>query len=73
MTPLDILYIVLSVFIIVIGSLLAIFLYKAIRILNVLMEIVEIYEKMKELFWIYKIIPDIIIKTIKKIILSKKD
>lgn len=73
MAPLDILYIVLSVFITVIGTLLAIFLYKAIKILNVLMEIVEIYEKIRELFSLYKLIPDIIINTIKNIIFSKKD
>lgn len=73
MTSLDFLYIVLSIFVIVIWTLSAIFLYKAIKILNVLIELVEIYERFREIFDLYKMIPSYVLKTLKELIFNKKD
>ncbi len=73
MTSLDFLYIVLSIFVIVIWTLSVIFLYKAIKILNVLIELVEIYERFREIFDLYKMMPSYVLKTLKELIFNKKD
>ncbi len=73
METLDILYITLTFFTIVIGTLFSIVLYKLIKVLNVLMEIIEIYNKAKQVMALYAQIPDIIFDYLKWMLFSKKD
>ncbi|MGE4443765.1 MAG: hypothetical protein AB7E37_02085 [Candidatus Altimarinota bacterium] len=73
METLDILYITLTFFTIVIGTLFSIVLYKLIKVLNVLMEIIEIYNKAKQVMALYAQIPDIIFDYLKGMLFSKKD
>ncbi len=73
METLDILYITLTFFTIIIGTLFSIVLYKIIKVLNVLMEIVEIYNRAKQVVAIYSQIPDIIFDYFKWMLFGKKD
>lgn len=72
MEIIEILYITLTLFTFIIGTLLSIVLYKLIKILNVAMEIVEIYNKAKHIMMLYSQIPDIIFDSFKEIIFGKK-
>lgn len=69
---LEILYIALTFFTIIIWTLLSIVLYKLIKILNVFMEIVKIYNKFRKIFLLYTQIPDLILDYIKEKIFRKK-
>ena len=60
LTTLDILYIVLSIFTTVIWTLLIIILFKVIKILNPVLEIVWYYNQIKKYLASYKAIPQII-------------
>lgn len=71
-TILDTLYIVLILFTTIIWTLLSIVLYKLIKVLNVAMEIVEIYNKAKQVFMLYSQIPDLILDYVKDLIFWKK-
>lgn len=73
METLDILYITLTFFTIVIGTLFSIVLYKLIKVLNVLMEIIEIYNKAKQVMALYSQIPDIVFDYFKWMLFWKKD
>lgn len=72
MEIIEILYITLAFFTFIIGTLLSIVLYKLIKILNVAMEIVEIYNKAKQVMMLYSQIPDIIFHSLKEMIFGKK-
>lgn len=69
---LEVLYIVLILFTTIIWTLLSIVLYKLIKVLNVLMEIVEIYNKFRQIFLLYAQIPDLILDYVKDKIFGKK-
>ncbi|MDD3793255.1 MAG: hypothetical protein PHI37_00380 [Candidatus Gracilibacteria bacterium] len=71
-TILEALYIVLIVFSSIIGTLLIIVLIRVIKILGPVMEILELYNKIKSIFAAYASIPDKI-KDYAKEFLSKKD
>ncbi len=60
LTTLDILYIVLSIFTAIIGTLLAIVLFRVIKILTPVLEIVDYYNQFKSYIASYKAIPGII-------------
>ena len=62
---LEILYITLIIFLIVIWTLLSIALVKFIRILNVLEEWVDIYQKIKQVMAIYEQIPTMLLEKAK--------
>lgn len=72
MEVIEILYITLTIFTIIIGTLLSIVLYKIIKVLNVIMEIVEVYNKIKQVINLYSQIPDIIFEYFKDMVLWKK-
>ena len=57
---LDILYITLIVFTTIIGTLLTLVLLRVMKAMSMVMEIVDFYEKIKEIIWAYKQIPDVI-------------
>ncbi len=73
MEVLDILYITLTIFTILIGTLFSIVLYKLIKVLDTLMEIVEVYNKVKQILAIYSQIPDAIFEYFKDLVFRKKD
>jgi hypothetical protein len=60
LTTLDILYISLTIFSVIIWTLLSIILFKVIKILNPVLEILSYYEKLKSFLWMYSNIPNII-------------
>jgi len=60
LTTLDILYITLSIFTAIIWTLLAIVLFKVIKILNPVLEIVEYYKQFKAYLASYRAIPIIV-------------
>ena len=60
LTTLDILYIVLSIFTAIVGTLLSIVLYRVIKILTPVMEIVGYYNQVKEYLAMYAKIPGMI-------------
>ena len=68
LTTLDILYIVLSIFTTIIWTLLAIVLFKVIKILNPVLEIVDYYNQFKSYLASYKAIPLIVKEKIFEII-----
>ncbi len=72
LTILEILYIVLIMFWSIIWTLLIIVLMKIIKILGPIMEVVELYNKIKQIFSAYANIPDIIKSKVSDT-LNKKD
>lgn len=72
MLELQILYIVLILFTIIVGTLLSIVLFKIIKILNTLEEIIDIYNKAKQIVNIYSQIPEILLTYFKNTIFWKK-
>lgn len=73
MEIIEIFYIALTFFTVVIGTLLSIVLYKLIQILNVAMEIVEIYNRVKQIMALYSQIPDVIFDYLKQMLFGKKN
>jgi len=73
LTTLDILYISLSIFTWIIGTLLAIVLFRVIKILWPVMEITGYYNKIKEYLTLYKQVPEIIKEKVFEIIKEKKE
>lgn len=68
LTTLDILYIVLSIFTTIIGTLLAIVLFRVIKILWPVMELVGYYNQLKEYLAMYAKIPGMIKEKVFEII-----
>ena len=68
LTTLDILYITLSIFTAIIWTLLAIVLFKVIKVLNPVLEIVDYYNQLKSYLASYKAIPNIIKEKVFEII-----
>ena len=60
LTSLDILYIVLSIFVSIIWTLLSIVLFKLIKILWPIVEVLSYYKKVRKYLNIYKKIPELI-------------
>ncbi len=71
LTTLDILYITLSIFTAIIWTLLAILLFKIIKVLNPILEIIAYYEQFKRYLASYRAIPWIIKDKIFEIINKK--
>lgn len=71
LTILDILYTVLIIFTVLVWTLFSIVLFKLIKVLNVIMEIVSVYDKFKTIFWIYSKIPNLLLEKIKNIFTKK--
>lgn len=69
---LQVLYIVLTLFIIVIGILNSIVLRKLIKILNTFNEMITLFNNVKQIFFLYSQIPEMIFWYIKGILLGKK-
>lgn len=65
LTVLEVLYIFLIAFVAVIWTLLSIVLYKVIKILGPITEMVETYDKVKNIIDLYASIPNIIVDWIK--------
>ena len=72
LTILELLYIVLIIFWSVIWTLLILVLIKVLKILGPIMELLELYNKMKTIFKAYANIPDMIKKKVSET-LNKKD
>lgn len=72
-TPLNFLYIALTIFTVVIWTLLSIILVKAIKILKVAEEIIWYYENIKQIISIYTQIPSIIKDKIKAFFIKNKN
>ena len=70
LTTLDILYIVLSLFTVIVWTLLTIILFKVIKILNPVLEIVDYYNQFKSYLASYKVIPAVIKEKVFEIIWS---
>lgn len=68
---LEILYIFLIFFTVIIWTLLSIVLYKLIKVLNVFIEVVDLYNKFRQIFLLYSQIPDLILNYVKEKIFSK--
>jgi len=66
LTSLDILYIVLSIFISILWTLLTIIFFKIIKILNTITEMIFIYNKIKDIISIYSHFPKAILEIAKK-------
>lgn len=66
LSPLDLLYITLSIFTAVIGTLLALVLVKTIRILWVIEEISSYYYSVKKALKAYEQIPEIVLEKIRQ-------
>lgn len=73
LTTLDILYIALTSFTAIIGTLLTIVLIRVIKILGPVMEIVGFYNKIKQVLWAYAQIPDMIKDKVKDVVWNKKN
>lgn len=71
LTILEMLYIVLMLFTAIIWTLLSIVLYKLIKILNVASEMVEVYNKIRDIFLLYSQIPDLILNYVKELFVWK--
>ncbi len=69
---LQVLYIVLTLFITVIGILNSIVLRKLIKILNTFNEMITLFNNVKQIFFLYSQIPEMIFWYIKGILLGKK-
>jgi len=65
LTILELLYIVLALFVAVIGTLLTIILVRVIKILGPIMEIVNLYNKVKQILELYASIPQTIVDWVK--------
>lgn len=72
LTILEILYIVLIIFSSIIGTLLVLVLIKVLKILWPVTELVDIYNKIKNIFKMYASIPDMIKEKVKESMKSKK-
>lgn len=57
---LELLYLVLTFFLIIIGTLLTLILLRLLKILAVGVELAEYYEKMKQLFIYYSVVPYVV-------------
>ena len=68
---LNVLYVVLTFFTIIVWTLLSIVLYKLSKVLNVVMEMVEVYNKFKQIISIYNQIPEMILAKAKEMIFWK--
>lgn len=68
---LDILYIVLIFFTVIIWSFLSIILYRLLKITSALMEVYEVYIDVKNIINLYNQIPKVIISYIKNIFTKK--
>lgn len=71
MEIIEILYVVLIIFTVVIWTLLSVVLFKVIRILNTFEEIIAIYDKIKTILNIYAQIPEIALEYIKSLFIWK--
>lgn len=71
LTILDLLYLVLTFFIAVIGTLLTIVLMRALKVLWVVVELVDYYNKLKQILWYYSHIPGAVKDSVMSIL--KKD
>ena len=69
----DILYIVLIIFTSIIGTLLTIILMRVMKVLNMATEIVDFYNKIKQVFVTYKQIPQIIKNKVSDLLKNEKD
>ncbi|MBW7954392.1 hypothetical protein H3C61_01125 [Candidatus Gracilibacteria bacterium] len=67
MEIIEILYIVLIFFTVIIGSLISILLYKLLKIISVITEIIEVYNEIKQIISFYNQIPKVFFESIKKI------
>lgn len=66
------LYIVLIFFTTIVWTLLSIVLYKLLKVLNTLTEIVELYNTVKSVLWLYSQIPEMLFWFLKDFILWNK-
>lgn len=73
LTTLEILHIVLIIFTSIIWTLLTLVLIRVLRILWPINELVDVYNKIKNVFKVYASIPDMIKEKIKESIKGKKD
>lgn len=73
LTILEVLYIVLIIFTSIIWTLLTIVLVRVLKILWPITEVVQIYEKVKNIFKAYANIPDILKEKVKDIVKKKND
>ena len=73
LTILEVLYIVIIMFLSVVWTLLSIALYKLIKILDVALELVVIYNKIKQVLSMYAQIPEMIKQKIMELLSSKKE
>lgn len=72
LSTLDILYITLTIFTAIIGTLLSIVLIRTIKVLWVAVELVDYYNKIKKLIIAYKQIPEIVKEKVKEFTQSQK-
>lgn len=73
LTTLEILHIVLIIFSSIIGTLLIIVLLRVLKILWPVMEVVDLYNKVKQILKAYSSIPDMVKTKVSDIIKNKKD
>lgn len=73
LTTLDLLYISLSMFTVIIGTLITIVLIRVIKILGPVVEIVWFYNKIKQILSAYSQIPDMIKEKVKETMKGKKE
>ena len=73
LTTLDILYIVLSIFTVIVWTLLSIVLFRIIKVLWPVMEIITYYKKVKKYLSIYKQIPNMVKKKIFDLLWKNSD
>ena len=71
-TLLETLYIVVIFFTTLVWTLLSIVLFKLLKVLNTLTEIVELYNNVKSILWLYSQIPEMIFWFLKDFILWNK-
>lgn len=72
MSLLEILYLVLIIFTSVVWILLSILLYKLLKIVNVLTEMVEVYTNIKNVIMVYSNLPQLILWYLKDIVFWSK-
>lgn len=72
MSLLEILYLVLIIFTSVVWILLSILLYKLLKIVNVLTEMVELYTNIKNVIMVYSNLPQLILWYLKDIVFWSK-
>lgn len=73
LTILELLYIVLIIFTSIIWTLLTLVLIRVLKVLWVVMEMVAIYNKIKQILSVYSHIPEIVKEKVSEIISSKKE